>query len=47
MKLKFLIRKTYILANLFNCNYLYRIYYVFKRTFKYVLVIKKPKNHNK
>lgn len=29
---------------LFNCNYLYKIYYTFKKKFKYIIIIKKEKN---
>lgn len=43
-KLRYLIIKKYISAILFGYNYLYRIYYAFKKQSRYFVVIKKEKN---
>lgn len=45
-KLEYLIIKTYISTILSGYNYLCRIYYIFKKEFRYFIVIKKKKDTN-
>ena len=42
--LRYLVVKTYILVILFDYNHLCKIYYTFKKEFRYAVVVKKEKN---
>lgn len=42
--LGYFVVKTYISVILFGCNYLYRIYSVFKKGFRCFIVVKKDKD---